>query len=252
MHLMTTTGFACVLGLLGLSACDEADDSASLPRPAAQAELLREARQAAETGLRQTLNAAIELSDLRGFQQPTPESFALCGQVSLVSSGRTAPFIVVANRQADGTLAVEQHVATDPVSATRVYVESHARCVARPSSGERRAAPPRLPMVPANLPTLSPAAPPEVLRMEAQQQAAEQAALGSATLRQPGNMRAHPHGGGEVLRVVPRGVTLQVFAQAPGGWLQLGAENPEGWVHSSMLTRGARLPPPAPVTTAGR
>ncbi|GGC69718.1 hypothetical protein GCM10011504_54510 [Siccirubricoccus deserti] len=51
----------------------------------------------------------------------------------------------------------------------------------------------------------------------------------------PVNIRSQPGGGGAVVRIVPRASTLRVFSEAPGGWLQVGEEQPFGWVHGSML-----------------
>jgi hypothetical protein len=253
VHPVMATGFASLLVLLALPACDDKHDQTAQSNSAVQAELVKEARLAAESSLRQSLNAAVEIGEVQSFQQTSPGSVAICGQVALVGSGQAAPFIAIVNRQPDGSLAIEQHVATERVSATRVFVESHARCVASAAGSQHQgAAPPRLPVVPASLATLQPAPPPSVARIEAEQQAV----MGGATLRQPGNMRDHPRGGGNILRVVPRGTVLRVFAEAPGGWLQLGTDAPEGWVHASMLARGpAPAPeqsPTPPVTTASR
>jgi hypothetical protein len=55
------------------------------------------------------------------------------------------------------------------------------------------------------------------------------------TMRQHGNIRVTPVGGSQLVRVAPKGTVLRVFAQAPGGWLQVGEGNAEGWVHSSMV-----------------
>jgi uncharacterized protein YraI len=58
------------------------------------------------------------------------------------------------------------------------------------------------------------------------------------TSRHPVNIRAHPSGGGAIVRIVPRGSTLQVFGEAPGGWLQVGEGGEAlGWLHSSLLER---------------
>lgn len=245
MHPATATGFAALFALTGLTACDDAADQASLPRPAAEAALAREAKSAAEAGLRQTLNAAVEIGEVQTFPQAAPGSVAVCGQVALVGTGQAAPFIAIVNRQPDGSLAIEQHVATERASATRVFVESHTRCVASAAGSQQRAAaPPRLPVVPTELATLTPAPSAAVARIEAEQQTVQ----GGATLRQAGNMRAHPNGGGDVVRVVPRGTVMRVFNEAPGGWLQLGATSPEGWVHASMITRTS-APAPAPAQT---
>jgi hypothetical protein len=53
------------------------------------------------------------------------------------------------------------------------------------------------------------------------------------TMRQNGNIRAAPHG--DTLRIAPRGASFRVFAEAPGGWLEVGDTVPFGWVHGSMV-----------------
>jgi uncharacterized protein YraI len=56
--------------------------------------------------------------------------------------------------------------------------------------------------------------------------------------RTPVNVRAAPVGGSEVLRVVPRASPLEVYGEAPGGWLQVGEGGEAwGWVHRSMVER---------------
>ncbi|MBC9180115.1 SH3 domain-containing protein, partial [Pseudoroseomonas ludipueritiae] len=59
----------------------------------------------------------------------------------------------------------------------------------------------------------------------------------TTTSAHPVNVRSSPAGGGAVVRVVPRASLLRVFGEAPGGWLQVGEEQPIGWLHSSMLER---------------
>ena len=53
----------------------------------------------------------------------------------------------------------------------------------------------------------------------------------------PVNIRNAPNGSGAVVRTVPRASQLRVFGEAPGGWLQVGADEPFGWLHGSMLER---------------
>ena len=51
----------------------------------------------------------------------------------------------------------------------------------------------------------------------------------------PANLRSGPGGSWPVLSVVPRGQILTVFDRAPGGWLQVGGQEPWGWIHGSLL-----------------
>lgn len=51
------------------------------------------------------------------------------------------------------------------------------------------------------------------------------------------NVRAGPGGGAQVLRTVNAGTRVLVFARS-GGWLQIGDEEPWGWVHASRAEPG--------------
>jgi hypothetical protein len=232
-----------LLSLFVLAGCDDSTQKADAGPTPADA-LAIQARESAEAKLRGNLNSNLTFHDVRTFQQGVPGEVAVCGQVAMTGGTQPVQFVSLVTRQPDGSLAVEQHVATDNVSATRVYVETGTRCVAQASrdAAPRRGAPPPLPVIPATLGTLTPASPPAVQRMEAEAKAA--ASPGGVTLRQPGNLRQSPQGGAAVVRVVPRGTSLQVFAEAAGGWLQVGATEAEGWLHSSLVTRNAAAPSP--------
>ena len=56
----------------------------------------------------------------------------------------------------------------------------------------------------------------------------------TVTVRSPARVRAAP--GGEVLRIAAQGEILEVFRRAPGGWLQVGETEPQGWIHASLLS----------------
>lgn len=249
---------AGLMGLLALpltlSGCDDAASKAqaaqSLPTPHA-----REAQDLAEARLREALRGDLSFSQVQAFRQAGGEMVAVCGQVAL-QGGQKAPFVSLVTLRPEGAAeaapAVEQHVATDDVSATRVYVETRTRCTekAAVATTQRLTAPPPLPAIPADLRTLAPPAPPQVARMEAEAAQASAQARGGIAMRQNGNLRTQP--GGEVLRVVPRGTSLKVFAEAPGGWLQVGQGAAEGWMHSTMVNR-TPFPAAAPtLTTAAR
>jgi len=81
-------------------------------------------------------------------------------------------------------------------------------------------------------PTLPSSTAPTAMALPAADQTA---AEGSVTMRQNGNLHADPLG--PSVRVIAQGTTLRVFAQAPGGWYQVGDTAPWGWVHESMLER---------------
>jgi len=57
--------------------------------------------------------------------------------------------------------------------------------------------------------------------------------VGRVITRQGANVRDVPTGSA-VLRTVPRGTTLHVFARRDG-WVQVGEEVPTGWVYSSLV-----------------
>jgi hypothetical protein len=236
-----------------LAGCDDASPKAQAA-PAAQTDQARQAQRLAQAKLREDLRADLAFSEVRTFPQAVPGTLAVCGQVAL-PGGQKAPFVsFVTLRAEEGQEAVpvvEQHVATDAVSATRVYVETRTRCTekAELAATHRVAAPPVLPAIPADLRTLAPPAPARVAQMEAE--AAQARGQAGIAMRQNGNLRASPSGGGEVIRVVPRGAALQVFSEAPGGWLQVGKDAPEGWMHATMVTRMARDAAPS-LTTAAR
>jgi hypothetical protein len=57
--------------------------------------------------------------------------------------------------------------------------------------------------------------------------------VGTVITRQGANIRDVPTGS-TVLRTVPRGTTLHVFARRDG-WVQVGEEMPTGWVYSTLV-----------------
>lgn len=62
------------------------------------------------------------------------------------------------------------------------------------------------------------------------------AAAETAVIRSPARLRSAP--GGEVLRIAAQGEALAIFGRAPGGWLQVGTDGPQGWVHASLTSQG--------------
>jgi hypothetical protein len=51
------------------------------------------------------------------------------------------------------------------------------------------------------------------------------------------NIRASPDLGAPVARSAAPSTTLKVFGEAPGGWFQVGDDQPFGWIHRSALRR---------------
>ncbi|UFN47104.1 SH3 domain-containing protein [Roseomonas sp. OT10] len=255
---------AALAGLCLLAACKEKKEEAETP----DGNRVARARQLAEARLQSSLR--VDGSQLRGVQvyrQAIAGTYAVCGQVNPGGADRPfLPFVSVvsfpdASKGGGGGDApsVDQFVSMSAIEATRVYVEMTSRCGedGGPRQSGNRVVPAPLPPVPGNLPyagqpaaapaagaaAASPAAPTPAAPSTAPPatpQAAERGtpASGTVTMRQNGNLRAHPSGGGEVLRVLPRGAALRVFAEAPGGWYQVGEGGaPAGWVHGSMLDR---------------
>ena len=138
------TGIAAMLGLLALApllaACNEssAKDQASQAQPA----FSQEARTAAEARLRSELRGDVAFRQVGSFTQAAADTVAVCGQLAL-NGGPDTGFVALVSRQQDGSLTVEPHVATDNVSATRVFVETRSRCVADAAAmpASRRGAP---------------------------------------------------------------------------------------------------------------
>jgi hypothetical protein len=249
---------ACAVALL--AGCDDPaprDSRAQAPgsmaegRPAA-------AMQATEERLRARLRreGPLTLRAVQGYRQAMAEVFVICGQVNPGGGGNEPyiPFVASVTFEAERVAQVEFHLAATSPEATRVYYEMVDRCFDGGGPPNARATVRPLPPAPSVQPGAAytpPADPPPmpaattavpvILEPSAQRlpPAPEGGgiALGTASVRSPANIRAHPSGGGEVLRVAPRGATLQVFAEAPGGWLQVGDGEPWGWVHGSLLDR---------------
>jgi hypothetical protein len=250
-----------LLGLLGLASCDDPPDKERKAAEQQQA-LLAEARRAAEEQVRARLRIVgdMHLRAIQVYPQQIAGSFAVCGQVN--PSGAAAdPFIpwVSAVTLQDGkasraTLAI----GLSNLEASRVYLELVDRCFA--GGGPRTAQAPSttgLPPLPADSalsppqaqgsapPAAAPAAPSVAPAGNAAPQppappaARSNSSLGSVTTTaaHPVNVRSSPAGGGAIVRIVPRASVLRVFGDAPGGWLQVGEEQPIGWLHESMLDR---------------
>ena len=251
MHVRTAG--ALLITRFMLTSCDDADTKRRREQAerAAQAEAqVAAAIKASEERLRSTLRNVTPGAKLRGViaHKQALGGYAVCGQVNLTGAREDPylPFVSVVSPNLD---RIEQFVASSSAEAMRTYVETNTRCYDEggPTSprsvvplppvpdtsnpGEARATPPRLPVAtsPGDAPV--PATLPPSSRSTPQQETV------TTTSAHPINLRNNPAGGGAVLRVIPRGTRLRVFAEAPGGWYQVGETEPLGWIHGSMLER---------------
>ena len=243
-----------LIAALMLAACDDADTKRK--REQAEQAMRAEAQiaaaiKASEERLRSTLRNITPGAKLRGViaHKQALGGYAICGQVNLTGA-REDPYLPFVSVVSPGLDRIEQFVASSSAEAMRTYVETNTRCYEEggPTStrsvvplppvpdtsnlGQERAIPPRLP-VPAQsgaAPVPPPALPPSVGSTPSQ-------GAVTTTSAHPVNLRNNPAGGGSVLRVIPRGTRLRVFAEAPGGWYQVGETGPEGWIHGSMFER---------------
>jgi hypothetical protein len=171
------------------------------------------------------------------YGQALPQRMAVCGQTNPFADDPNifVPFVSIVSWGEGQSYSVDQHVGTTTSEATRVYVALVASCYEGGGPAGRGAGM-ALPPMPDNLPNPAirpPAAKPVVAN--AATVPAATAATGGVTTRKNANLHTDPHGA--TIRTVPQGVNLHVFAQAPGGWYQVGDATPEGWVHESMIDR---------------
>jgi hypothetical protein len=230
-----------------LAACDDPAPAPQRtePPPTAQQGRTAAALHATEQRLRARLreDGALTLRAVQGHRQAMAEVHAICGQV--LPGGRRGeaylPFVSIVTFEGEQATAVEFHLAATSTEATRVYYEMVDRCFEGGGPPNARSTVRPLPPAPSVQPgeAFAPpaAAPPAPVAAAAAPPARDTLivppARGTASVRSAANLRAQP--GGEVLRVVPRGATLDVFDEAPGGWYQVGEGEPWGWVHGSLL-----------------
>jgi len=227
-----------VAAALPLAGCLE--DATPRPGAAAGADAAPRARAAAEERVRAAARdgSALRFRAVETHRQAMAGTYAVCGQATVSGGGVFIPFVSVVSAVGGG-LEVEQHLARTNTEATRVYVEMVGRCFDGGGPLQRAGGTPvaqPTPPLPNGLPILdqpehAPARAPDPVV------AASAAGAGSVTMRQNGNLRSSPGGGGAVIRVARAGASMTVFGTAPGGWFQVGDTAPEGWVHGSVASR---------------
>ena len=225
-------------GLLAVCGCKQ---EKAAPRQAADPVADHAARSA-----EQALTAAARVpaqTRFRGvsvFSQARPGRVAVCGQVNPFADDAAifVPFvsIVTFGGQPGGPQQdqFDTLVGVSTTEAGRVYAAIVADCWAGggPSDSPLRGLAP-IPPLPDAMP--DPASVRPAPAAGAAPAPGAHSATGEVTVRQGANLHSDPHG--PAIRTVARGTALHVFAQAPGGWFQVGDAAPWGWMHESMLDR---------------
>jgi len=237
-----------LMATISAAACDDAETTRRRLQAEQTARAQAEGAEAirlAEARLRATARNIAPGARLRGVaaHRQVLGGYAVCGQVNL-SGAAEDPYLPFVSLVGPDRERVEQFVAFGSAEATRTYVETNTRCFDGGGPTSARSVVP-LPPVPDTSEAAAPAeasprppapAPPPALPTPSAGSLPAQGSV-TTTSAHPVNLRNTPAGGGAVLRVVPRGTRLRVFAEAPGGWYQLGESEPAGWIHGSMLER---------------
>ncbi len=164
-------------------------------------------------------------------------------------------FVVIVTRDDVGldpsqAFKTDARVGSTVTEATKVYIDTLARCYESggPQKIMRETTAP-VPPLPSDMKAIlagppaaesgAPISPASAVQPQtsaaAQAAPASSPASGTVVMRQNGNIRTAPQG--ETIRVEPQGRELRVFGEAPGGWLQIGDTQANGWVHSSLVQR---------------
>jgi hypothetical protein len=244
-----------LLVAVGIAACDDSPQEQRGASTNLGPEAM-EARGVAEAQLRARLRIVgdMALRAVQVYRQQIAGSFAVCGQVNPTSAAGDPflPWVAVVTANAGGAARTELFLGASNTEASRVYIELLDRCFdgGGPKAGQARAQR-ALPPLPADSALMqqtapsvvpSPAPPPNTEASAQSQPVPPQPAATSmrsvtTIAAHPVNIRNLPGGGGAIVRVVPRASVLRLFGEAPGGWFQVGEEQPFGWVHGSMLER---------------
>ena len=251
-------GAVAMVFVLLVAACDK-ERCVPPPQKVGTSDQSADLRKAAENSVRVSASNP-DFVRFRGVQvwpQAVKNQFAVCGQANVFgpSSNTYVLFVVVVTPDDSGddtihTFKADARVGSTVTEATKVYVDTLARCFesggpVKVMRGNVVPVPPPLPSdtkIVLTGPTPATAAAPVGPAPAAQRQPSSSAAMptpttasGTVVMRQNGNIRIAPQG--ETIRVEPQGKELRVFGEAPGGWLQIGDTEANGWVHSSLVQR---------------
>jgi hypothetical protein len=244
--------FACALATtLLIAGCDK-DKCDPVSQASNTQDQWADIRKAAEASIRLSASNpdAVRFRGIQVWPQAIHNQFAACGQVDVYGPGSNTYvlFVTVVTRDDSGQdpaarFKADAHVGSTVTEATKVYLDTLARCFTGggPQNARREGVAPVPPMPDDMKAVLAGPAPPAPVAQPAaaaatvQPAAKSSPASGMVVMRQAGNIRTSPQG--ETIRVEPPGKELRVFAEAPGGWLQVGDTEANGWVHSSLVQR---------------
>ncbi len=233
---------ASILILAALAGCGEGEGNTRARAPETRQEA---ARESALTALRHRLrpSGAIEQRGVQVFAQAMPDIVAVCGRARLpgVAQAPYLPYVVVVEFSGEAATVVSFNLGATGAEASRVFLDMVDRCFEGGGPASARPMARNLPPLPD---TVVPAGRVVSEPASAAQPAAHASPSGTpatasgsvtTTARQGANIRSSTRGG-DVVRTVAPGTTLQIFAEAPGGWVQVGeGGQPMGWIHATML-----------------
>ena len=237
------------------AACDK-ERCEPAPQTARSPDQSADVRKAAENTVRFSASNpdSVRFRGVQIWPQAVKNQFAVCGQANLFGTSSTSSntyvlFVVVVTQNDLGddptrTFKTEARVGSTVTEATKVYVDTLVHCYESggPQNIMRGTVAP-VPPMPSDMKTVlsgpTPAAPAPAAQPQptatAQSAPRSTPASGTVVMRQSGNIRIAPQG--ETVRVEPQGKELRVFGEAPGGWLQIGDTEANGWVHNSLVQR---------------
>lgn len=236
---------ACCVTVLGLAAYALQGANQQV-RPAATDPRISLAADAAEASLRTRLRLIGEINQrgVQVFSQARSDTYAVCGRAAPTGAwgGTFVPYVAVIAFDGVTPRVADFVLGMTGTEASRTFVEIVDRCFDGGGPPHARALARPLPPLPDSslLPDshaltsmpLVPSVPTEA---------------GRGTLRtvittssHSANIRRSPQAS-EVVRVAPRATRLEVYGEAPGGWLQVGQGSVVwGWVHNSVLDPTSR------------
>ena len=222
---------AACLVLVALIGCGEGDASGPVRPPETRQEV---AREAALVALRHRLRPRghIEQRGVQVFTQAMPDVLAVCGRARPPGAAQAPywPYVAVVELSGETAAVMSFHIGASGAEASRVFLDMVDRCFDGGGPASARPMMRSLPPLPETAAAPEPSGP-------ARPGPAPLAASGSVitSSRMGANIRSSPRGG-DVVRVMAPGSSLQVLGEAPGWWFQVGeAAVALGWVHASVL-----------------